>query len=753
MDAGITLGTYTIVSELGSGDFANTFLVHDPGGAHFALKLARSTTGDVADRLQDEADALQDMDHAGIPPFVESGNHEGRPFLVMGLAPGKTLKEHLDNHSELNRRFSDYETLLVTQGLLEILCYMTTARAAPWVHRDIKAANILVTDSLDRVTLIDFGFCKSEATPGKRYDDSFARAGAARYAPPEKHRHPARAIANHDVFAVGVIAYQMLTGIYPWSAGLDGDDGDLLEAMEHPAIQIESHNNTVRSSVSTFVMRLLELNDSYRPSACQALEECTALMVSSEMRGTTSFGAAIKFDRVWRDPIYGDIRLTSDELAVIGTPEMQRLRGYQQLGLTSLVYEGARHSRLLHSVGCVERVERILTSIEKVEGIRIDPEFRLTARMFALTHDVSHIPLGHTLEDEYRFFSRHDHNNARIRRLVLDPSESSLATLLSSTSVGRETRRYFDADSTVHKRSDITELISGPVGADVLDYIDRDSFFLGLDHKVDSAIDRQLRFHRYSADHNQDSHLISLAHSSYGVRSDRHYALESVYDQRYALFLKAYTHKTKIKAGVLVAKALSICLYEGKRPALSERIVERLPSDELLLVEISGSKRERAARLIDRLRRRELPVAAYRTSLMSEAQQASPNFESSYASISATIEAAYPDMPARMAAEEALAREAGVRADDIFLYVPATAPGLKMIQSHRFLVDPSGRPQAPEDEWFQRLKRKHLGLWDAWVFVDPSVEESGRDRVGAAAENLFARNNQIAEHVRQRRLF
>lgn len=739
---------YKTLDTLGSGDFAVTYLVSNADDERLALKLARSSTGDVAERLRDEARILSELSHRSIPAHVDSGeDKDGNPYLVMALAPGRTLKARLDEHAERNDRFSDYETLLVVAGLLDALCYLSSEG---YVHRDIKAANVIVTESLDGIHLIDFGFCKEANATDKRKDDSFFRAGAARYAPPEKHLHPAHAVPVHDVFGVGVLAYQMLTGEFPWST--DGDDGDLLAAMAAPPVQIEQHNNIVRPQVSELVMKLLRIDDAYRPSACDALTVCQTLLNSSARLTVGPRGIPIRFPHVWRDPLYGDIRLTSEEMRIIDTAEMQRLRGYRQLGLTSLVFEGARHSRLLHSVGCVQRVEQILSTISQVDGITIEPDLRLAARLFALTHDVTHIPVGHTLEDEYLFFGRHDGNYQRVQRLVLDTATSELARQLEQTEVGREVRKHFDPDSTVHGRSDITELVSGPVGADVLDYVDRDSMFLGLDHKVDSAMMRQLSFRAYGAEIYGDRHLVSIAHGAYGLRSDRQYALESLYEQRYALFLKAYTHKTKLKASALLAKALGICLLEGK-PIITENAIERMTSDEKLFMFLQSTRRDRAARLIDKLDRRELPAAAFRASFMNEVVRTGNDFNERYNEARQQLSQKLPDMKSRIALEERLAKAAGIPADDVFLYIPPAAPGIKRTQSHRFLVDAKGQPLTAGDEWFRRLRQKHLSLWELWVFVDPSVDQNARSRLSDEVENEFQIQNQIAEHVRQRRLF
>ncbi|MFQ5655395.1 MAG: HD domain-containing protein, partial [Planctomycetota bacterium] len=70
-----------------------------------------------------------------------------------------------------------------------------------------------------------------------------------------------------------------------------------------------------------------------------------------------------------RDPIHGYVRLTAAEIRGIDTPEMQRLRGISQLGLTERVYPGARHSRFEHAIGALEVVTRILEELRGRLGV------------------------------------------------------------------------------------------------------------------------------------------------------------------------------------------------------------------------------------------------------------------------------------------------------------------------------------------------------------------------------------------------
>jgi len=66
---------------------------------------------------------------------------------------------------------------------------------------------------------------------------------------------------------------------------------------------------------------------------------------------------------VVRDPVHGDVYLTHEELSVLDTPEMQRLRGVKQLGSADLVYPGARHTRFEHSIGTVHVAQRMIDAV------------------------------------------------------------------------------------------------------------------------------------------------------------------------------------------------------------------------------------------------------------------------------------------------------------------------------------------------------------------------------------------------------
>lgn len=104
-----------------------------------------------------------------------------------------------------------------------------------------------------------------------------------------------------------------------------------------------------------------------------------------------------------RDPVQGDIYLTENETRVLDTREMQRLRGIKQLGTAHLVFPGCVHTRFDHSLGALAAAHRILEHL-RLAGHHIDPQDAELVRLAILVHDVTHIPYGHTFEDEREIF-------------------------------------------------------------------------------------------------------------------------------------------------------------------------------------------------------------------------------------------------------------------------------------------------------------------------------------------------------------
>src|SRR5690606_15442319 len=148
-----------------------------------------------------------------------------------------------------------------------------------------------------------------------------------------------------------------------------------------------------------------------------------------------------------------------------------------------LVYPGCMHTRFDHSLGTLAMAERILETVGKGSRAVLNPDRRLI-RTAALLHDVSHIPFGHTFEDERKVLPRHD-------------TPDRFEIFLSAGELGRELRRqglYDEVLSLLQAgpnggdwRSDV---VAGSIDADLLDYLKRDAYFAGLSQSYDERIFR-----------------------------------------------------------------------------------------------------------------------------------------------------------------------------------------------------------------------------------------------------------------------
>ena len=103
---------------------------------------------------------------------------------------------------------------------------------------------------------------------------------------------------------------------------------------------------------------------------------------------------------VVRDPLWNNIRLEAEALAVVDTPAVQRLRYVRQLGHAFLVYPGATHTRFEHALGAYHLARRALAQLEETAGRpALDPAGLLRIKLAALLHDIGHYPFSHALEE------------------------------------------------------------------------------------------------------------------------------------------------------------------------------------------------------------------------------------------------------------------------------------------------------------------------------------------------------------------
>jgi len=115
--------------------------------------------------------------------------------------------------------------------------------------------------------------------------------------------------------------------------------------------------------------------------------------------------------KVIRDNLHGDIELFPEEMKLLHTAGFERLHGCRQLGLSHLIYPGAKHSRFEHVLGVMHVADKIAERMREDKCFFTGTdgqELRRVLRFSALLHDMGHVPFGHTLEDEMPIISKHD---------------------------------------------------------------------------------------------------------------------------------------------------------------------------------------------------------------------------------------------------------------------------------------------------------------------------------------------------------
>src|SRR5262249_42167507 len=157
--------------------------------------------------------------------------------------------------------------------------------------------------------------------------------------------------------------------------------------------------------------------------------------------------------------------LSALEVELIDTPEFQRLRGIKQLGTAYMVFPSAIHTRFEHSLGTSWMAHRIVESIRRTHSISADDEQQI--RLAALLHDITHIPFGHTLEDERRVLPRHDKDEDRVTYFFRD---SNIGLILK-----REGLQDAVVSALTTDESLAADIAGGAISADLLDYLRRDT--------------------------------------------------------------------------------------------------------------------------------------------------------------------------------------------------------------------------------------------------------------------------------------
>ena len=205
------IGRYEVRRELGHGGFGRVYAAFDPTVARaVAIKtLTGVGTPDLLARFRNEAATAGRLRHQNIVTIYDFGEHDGSPFLVMELLEGEDLQSVIANRREL----STYDKVRI---LWEVADGLQHAHANGIVHRDIKPANIMLLSDR-RIKLLDFGIALVAQAAMSRLTPQGNLIGTCRYMSPEQFRGDSPDTLA-DIFAYGIVCYELLTGAYPFHA-------------------------------------------------------------------------------------------------------------------------------------------------------------------------------------------------------------------------------------------------------------------------------------------------------------------------------------------------------------------------------------------------------------------------------------------------------------------------------------------------------------------------------------------------------
>ena len=333
---------------------------------------------------------------------------------------------------------------------------------------------------------------------------------------------------------------------------------------------------------------------------------------------------------VVRDPLWNNIRLDPEALAVVDTPAVQRLRYVRQLGHAFLVYPGATHSRFEHALGAYHLARRALSQLEDAGDVHLDPRERLRLRLAALLHDVGHYPFSHSLEEaglphHEQLATRHLTGGELARRLAeLGVPADELLALIQSRA-----------------REPLAGLVSGSLDVDKLDYLSRDAWMCGVPYGV-IDVDRLLTSLTVAA--GPDGRPALALHEK-GLA-----ALESLLFAKYQMYRNVYWHHAVRSATVMFKRLVRRAISTGTvQPETIAIATDDALIHDLLQQDGTGLARSLRER---RLAKRALDVPA--TELPAE----TPSWPSDD-----------PELLERV--EERLAREVRLAPGELFLDFPA----------------------------------------------------------------------------------
>ncbi|HSB94628.1 MAG TPA: HD domain-containing protein [Flavitalea sp.] len=233
--------------------------------------------------------------------------------------------------------------------------------------------------------------------------------------------------------------------------------------------------------------------------------------------------------KIVNDPVYGFITLDDPLiLKIIEHPYYQRLRRIHQMAFAHLVYPGAVHTRLHHSLGAYHLMCNALNELRN-KGIQITQEEETGAKAAILMHDIGHGPYSHALEEMLIEGMHHESLSIAIMNALNDAFKGELDLAI----------RIFRNE---YHKPFLHQLVSGQLDVDRMDYLSRDSFFTGVSEGV-IGYDRIIK-------------MLAVHEGQLVVEEKAIYSIEKFLVSRRLMYWQVYLHKTVVSAEMMLVKII-----------------------------------------------------------------------------------------------------------------------------------------------------------------------------------------------------
>jgi serine/threonine protein kinase len=298
-------GAYTLEGEVGRGGMGVVFAARDLAlKRRVAIKVLPPELAfrqEIKTRFMREAQTAARLSHPHIVPIHAVGDEGGLVYFVMGFVDGESLAARLKRRHALPAEE-------VRRIMKETADALGMAHSMGVIHRDIKPDNILLEGTRRRVMVTDFGIAKalSEAGPGTLTGTGIA-IGTPHYMSPEQAAGERDIDARSDLYALGVVGYEMTTGELPFQAPTV--PGILMKHISEPAPDIKQRRSDVPDDLAASIMRCLEKDPAARwptaESLRRALESRSAgpyhapLPVPRPRRAAASSANGVALERAW----------------------------------------------------------------------------------------------------------------------------------------------------------------------------------------------------------------------------------------------------------------------------------------------------------------------------------------------------------------------------------------------------------------------------------------------------------------------